>query len=122
MTLRKCADVLVVEDETDIRETIVEILRADGFVVECAANGSEALDVLRRMPQPTLVLADLMMPVMDGAALIAALRDDDRFATLPIVIVTAADFLAPRGYRRLKKPIDFDDLIRIVDELCTRTG
>jgi two-component system chemotaxis response regulator CheY len=117
-----CAAVLVVEDEADIREAIVEVLKVEGFHTEQATDGRHALEMLRRIPQPTLILADLMMPVMDGAALVAALREDDRLATLPVVIVTAADASAPHGCRLLKKPIDFDDLVRIVDELCVRAG
>jgi CheY-like chemotaxis protein len=120
MTHPKCAAVLVVEDEADIRDAIVEFLQADGFFVEHARNGLEALDQLPRMPQPTLILADLMMPFMDGMTLITALREDDRFATLPVVIVSAATMRAPQGYRRLKKPIDLDDLSEIVGELCNR--
>ncbi len=115
-----CAAILVVEDEIDIRELVVEFLRFAGFNVYGAENGREALDILKSLPQPTLILADLMMPVMDGPALIAALRNDDRFATLPVVIVTAADIAAPQGYRRLKKPIILEDLLRMVNELCVR--
>jgi CheY-like chemotaxis protein len=118
MTHAKCRAILVVEDEADIREAIVEFLRADGFVVEHAHDGLEALVRLPRMPQPTLILADLMMPIMDGHALIAALRADDRFATLPVVVVSAVDAATPDAYRRLKKPIDLDDLASIVRELC----
>jgi CheY-like chemotaxis protein len=121
MTVSKCAAVLVVEDEPDIREAIAEFLRAEGFVVAQAENGREALELLPRMPQPTLILADLMMPLMDGMTLISALRDDDRFVTLPVVIVSAADIAAPLGYRLVKKPMDLDDLARIVAELCDRT-
>jgi CheY-like chemotaxis protein len=115
-----CVAVLVVEDDTDIRESFVEYLEADGFHVYQATNGQEALDVLRQMPQPTLILADLMMPVLDGPGLIAALRENDEFATLPVVIVSAVDSDKPRGYRRVKKPIDLDDLGRIVSEFCVR--
>lgn len=115
-----CTAVLVVEDERDIREVVVEILKSDGFQVYSAENGQEAMEVLRTMPQPALILADLMMPVMDGPALIAALREDDLFASLPVVIVTASDDAAPEGYRRVKKPIDLEDLLRIVAEFCLR--
>jgi CheY-like chemotaxis protein len=115
-----CAAILVVEDEPDIRGVVVEYLRFAGFHVYEAENGKEALDILPHIPQPALILADLMMPVMDGPALIAALRDDDRFATLPVVIVTSADTAAPQGYRRLKKPFVLEDLLRIVNELCVR--
>jgi len=115
-----CAAVLVVEDERDIREIVVETLESDGFKVYSAENGQEAMEVLRTMPQPALILADMMMPVMDGPALIAALREDDLFASLPVVIVTASDDATPEGYRRVKKPIDLEDLLRIVSEFCLR--
>src|SRR5690349_20282747 len=121
MSSRNCAAILVVEDETDIREAIVEFLRDQGFDVYQAENGREALHVLKRTPHPALVLVDLMMPVMDGTAFIAALREDDRFATLPVIIVTAANYVTgPPNYRRLKKPVDFDELARIADEFCMK--
>jgi CheY-like chemotaxis protein len=76
------------------------------------------LELLEHVRQPALIFADLMMPVMDGRALIASLRADDKLATLPVVIVTAAEASAPPGYRVLKKPVDLDDLLRIAEELC----
>jgi two-component system chemotaxis response regulator CheY len=115
-----CLAVLVVEDDADIREVVVRVLEDDGFQVYQAENGKRALEVLMDMPHPSLILADLMMPVMDGWSLIAALRQDDRLATLPVVIVSALDQSLPEGYRRVKKPIDLDDLVRIVGELCLR--
>src|SRR5260370_41205795 len=115
-----CTAILVVEDEPDVRGLVVESLRYAGFHVYEAENGKEALDILPHIPQPTLILADLMMPVMDGRALIAALRNDDRFATLPVVIVTSAEIAAPQGYRRLKKPFVLEDLLRTVNGLCVR--
>jgi CheY-like chemotaxis protein len=115
-----CVAVLIVEDEPDIREVVVEFLKFEGFLVYSANNGREALTVLATMPQPSLILADMMMPVMDGPALIAALRDDDQFASLPVVIVSAVDSDAPKGFRRVKKPIDLEDLLRIVSEFCLR--
>jgi CheY-like chemotaxis protein len=61
-----------------------------------------------------------MMPVMDGWDLIKALSQDDRLATLPVVVVSAVDQYAPHGFRRVKKPFDLDELVRIVAELCVR--
>jgi CheY-like chemotaxis protein len=109
-----------VEDDRDIREAIAEFLELDGFQVYQAENGQQALDVLEGMPQPALILADLMMPVMDGPALVAALRDNDQFASLPVVIVSASDANAPAGYRRVKKPIELDNLVQVVSEFCLR--
>jgi CheY-like chemotaxis protein len=120
MTPATCLAVLVVEDDADIREVVVRVLEDDGFQVYQAENGERALEVLEGMPHPSLILADLMMPVMDGWSLIAALRKADRLATLPVVIVSALDQSVPEGYRRVKKPIDLDDLVQIVGELCSR--
>jgi CheY-like chemotaxis protein len=119
MASQTCTAVLVVEDEPDIREIVVEFLLGEGFQVYAAANGQEAITVLHAIAQPALVLADMMMPVMDGPALIAALREDDQFASLPVVVVSASP-LAPEGYRRIKKPFDLNDLLHIVEEFCLR--
>jgi CheY-like chemotaxis protein len=121
MASPKCAAVLVAEDETDIREAIVAFLEDQGFEVYQAADGQEALETLQRTAHPTLILADLMMPVMDGAALVAALRRDDRLATLPVVILTAAERVpGAEGHRILRKPIELDELARIVGEFCSK--
>ncbi len=121
MSAPQCLAVLVVEDDADIREAVVAALELEGFHVFQATNGVEALQVLPTMPHPSLVLADLMMPIMDGWQLIRALSDDDRFATLPVVVVSANDQKAPAGYRQVKKPIELDDLVKIVSELCVRS-
>jgi CheY-like chemotaxis protein len=120
MTSASCKAVLVVEDDEDIRDLVVHVLEAEGFHVYAAANGEQALGVLQDMPQPTLILADLMMPVMGGSLLIAALRRDDRFATLPVVIMSAVDTEISGAYRRIKKPIDLNDLVQIVGDVCRR--
>ena len=115
-----CVAVLVVEDDNDIRECVVQFLQMEGFHVYEAANGLEAIEALRNMPQPALILADLMMPVMDDPSLIAALREDDQFASLPVVIVSASSNESLSEYRRVKKPVELDDLRAIVEEFCAR--
>ena len=59
------SEILVVDDDTDIRDSLVELLEFEGYSVVGAANGKEALDQLRRR-LPAVVLLDLMMPVIDG--------------------------------------------------------
>ena len=120
MSSPRCLAVLVVEDDADIREAVTTALEVEGFQVFAAENGARALELLQEIPHPSLILADLMMPVMDGWQLISALSKDDRLATLPVVLVSATPDGGPEGFRRVKKPIELDDLLKIVDELCQR--
>ena len=120
MSSTPCLAVLIVEDEDDIREVVANALEQEGFQVYQAETGARALELLKEMPHPSLILADLMMPVMSGWDLIKALSQDDRLATLPVVVISAVDHAAPQGFRRIKKPFDIDELVRIVGELCVR--
>jgi len=116
----QCLAVLIVEDDDDIREVVANALESEGFQVYQAETGARALELLQEMPHPSLILADLMMPVLDGWDLIKALSRDDRLATLPVVVMSALDHDHPEGFRRIKKPFDLEDLVRIVSELCVR--
>ena len=81
-------DVLVVEDEPDIRDLIVHHLERDGFRCRTAANGGEALAAVRAAA-PDLVILDVMLPGMDGLEVCRRLRADATAATLPIIMLTA---------------------------------
>jgi len=120
VTQARCLSVLIVEDEADIRELVASALDAEGFQVYQADTGVRALELLKEVPHPSLILADLMMPVMDGWELIKALSLDDRLATLPVVVISALDQDEPLGFRRIKKPFDLDELVKIVAEICVR--
>jgi phosphate regulon transcriptional regulator PhoB len=82
------ADVLVVEDEPDIRTLIVHHLTRDGFRCRTAATGPEALASVRRTP-PDLVVLDLMLPELTGIEVCRRLRADVATASLPIIMLTA---------------------------------
>ena len=83
--------VLLVEDDEDIRASVGDILREEGFEVVGAADGDDALRYLRAAAEPPrLILLDLMMPVMDGWAFRAAQLADERLAKIPVVILSAA--------------------------------
>ena len=84
--------VLVVEDEESIAETLALIVEDSGFTPLVAYNGREAL-ALARQHHPRLIITDLMMPYLDGADLIAAVRTDAATQGLeppPVIVVTAA--------------------------------
>jgi len=105
-------DILVVDDDPDIRDALQLTLEAEGYRVRTAADGAEALDRLEQDPA-ALVLLDLMMPVMGGAEFMERVRSDPRLGTLPVLVVTAwpKDAAALPGVRGvLKKPVDIDEL------------
>jgi CheY-like chemotaxis protein len=80
--------VLVVDDEPDVREYLAQVLRDAGFTALTAANGEDALSLIRHRP-PDFISLDLVMPQMSGHRLLYELRKDKRLSRIPIVIVTA---------------------------------
>jgi CheY-like chemotaxis protein len=113
--------VLVVEDDADIRECLCLILEEHGYAPCAAANGREALELLETMREPPrIVITDLMMPVMSGWELIAALERQERMARTAVLVVTAIGaVLAPpaRASLLLHKPVDVDELLSAIDRL-----
>jgi two-component system chemotaxis response regulator CheY len=79
---------LVVDDSRAMRRILGGMLRQFGFEVVEAANGSEALDLLERLPRPDLVLVDWNMPVMNGLEFIQHVRARKQFQGLPLMMVT----------------------------------
>lgn len=82
------AQILVIEDEQDIRENIIETLQLNGFDVQGAKDGERGL-MLAKSTHPDLVICDIMMPGMDGFAVLAAMREDDSLAAVPFIFLTA---------------------------------
>jgi CheY-like chemotaxis protein len=107
---------LVVDDDDDVRDSLALVLRDEGYAVETAANGKEALEKLDHMPAASVVLLDLMMPVMNGWKTLEQLRARN-FET-PVIVISAAVPPAPAhatGY--LRKPVDIDLLLQKVSDL-----
>ena len=97
--------VLVVDDEADTRESLREAVEMAGCTAMLAANGADALKLLRER-RPCLMILDLNMPVMTGEELLAILHEQPLLAQLPVVISTSAPQRAPAGIPVLPKPID----------------
>ncbi|MDH4029512.1 MAG: response regulator, partial [Chromatiales bacterium] len=88
--LQAGGEVLVVDDEPEVRELTRRMLEPEGLRVREAADGQQALDEIRRR-QPGLIILDLMMPVMDGFEFLRQLRHDPEISDLPVIVVTAKD-------------------------------
>lgn len=115
--------VLIVDDDKILLESIADLLMLSDFQVVTARNGLEAIDIIEQNT-PDCIVSDVMMPEMDGYALLEALRGDERWAQIPIVLITAYE----RPLKRLKggdltpdavlvKPFDVDDLVDAINNL-----
>jgi CheY-like chemotaxis protein len=111
--------ILVVEDDAATRDALVLILSDRGFTVLGAANGQEALGVLRGATRPDLILLDLMMPIMDGWQFRREQGRDPALAAIPVVVLSAdgnvqqkAASLRAADY--LQKPVDVEHLLEVV--------
>lgn len=82
--------VLIIEDEKDIREAITIALRRQGYEVICAENGETGLR-LALSDRPSLILLDLIMPVMNGHVMLEKLREDDWGKTAKVIVLTSMD-------------------------------
>jgi CheY-like chemotaxis protein len=117
--------VLVVDDDADILEAIGEILTLEGYRVARARHGLDALDKIAA-ERPSLILLDLMMPVMDGASFAQALRKRRPELDIPIVVISAegsahkAAALGAAGF--LAKPFDIDALLAEVAVMAPRAA
>jgi two-component system, response regulator FlrC len=112
--------IVVVEDDAGLRSAMRETLKQEGFVVESFANSTEALEHLGRNPVPTLILLDLDLPGMGGAAFRARQLADPRLCGVP-VIVTSADRDGGAAHAErldasdfLAKPFSPEELLHVV--------
>jgi CheY-like chemotaxis protein len=107
--------IVIVDDEETICETLKDVLEEEGYSVEVAADGVDALALLRGMPAPPrMIILDLLMPRMDGNAVLLALRADPALADIPVVISTSDPSRAPSGVLIMRKPVDLDMLLDTV--------
>ncbi len=120
------AQLLLVDDEPGLREAVKDYLTESGFSVQVASNAREGWELMQQTT-PDLVISDIMMPQVDGYQFLKQLRDDARFAALPVIFLTAKGMTGDRiqGYQArcdayLSKPFDPDELVAIVENLLER--
>ena len=112
--------ILVVDDDREIRETLKDVLEEEGYDVAAAADGVEALAILRRdgARPPSLIVLDLMMPHMNGWQFCEAQRADPALSPIPVLVISAASSDTGRasieGNPRLRKPVELARLLEAV--------
>jgi len=115
----KTATVLIVEDDPDTREMLGKFLELEGFQVETAANGQQALDRLENGAAPGVIVLDLMMPVMDGWEFAQRLRTKTHLPRIPIIVLSADRNVSNKAAEigavgHLAKPFELNDLLDMV--------
>lgn len=118
------ARILVVEDDTDLRRSLAEVLEDEGCEVSCARDGEDALRQLEGSEAPGAILLDLSMPGMDGWTFRSRQRSDPRLSRIPTVVISASfagdtsgvAALAPDAF--LPKPFDLGNLIDVLERVC----
>jgi CheY-like chemotaxis protein len=112
--------ILLVEDDSGIREVLAEILREAGYEVATATNGRDALDRLREASTPDLIVLDLRMPTMDGLEFLAIQKEHPTLERVPVVAVSAGmsastEAVVVRAY--LKKPFSAASLLDTIQRV-----
>jgi chemosensory pili system protein ChpA (sensor histidine kinase/response regulator) len=117
----RALDVLIVDDSISVRRVLTNLVESSGWTATSAKDGLDALDVLQRGKRPDVILLDIEMPRMDGYELTAALRAQETYKTLPIVMLTSR---AGEKHRRrafelgatdyLVKPYQEDTLLTVM--------
>jgi CheY-like chemotaxis protein len=118
---------LVVEDIPNVLELLEVTLRFQGYEVVSARNGQEALEILENV-SPALIITDILMPKLDGFALVQELRSNPKTMNIPVIFLSATyvtpedrDFAMSLGASRfIEKPIDTEDFLLTIAELLSK--
>lgn len=119
--------VLIVDDDVVIRRLLRHMLERHGYTVLVAVNGEEALELLQGDERVDVAIVDRSMPVLDGLGLVRALRASERYAALPVIMLTASiapsvqdEARAVRVDRLMTKLVGSHELVSAVDDLLGR--
>ena len=118
--------ILVVEDEPAVAELLVDVLMGGGYLVQHAANGLQAWELLRMSCPPDLVLTDVVMPQMDGSALMAKMSSTPELVRTPVLVVSGLGkeevrSRIPSIEAFLPKPFQIGQLMANVESLLRET-
>jgi CheY-like chemotaxis protein len=113
-------NILVVEDNKEIQDSLKLALEVEGYNVFTADNGKEGLETLEKIPTPCMILLDLMMPVMNGWEFVEEIGKDIMLSSIPVVVVSAFGDKkgTPKTEGYIQKPVDLDALLNTVSKHC----
>ncbi len=118
--------ILVVEDDEQLRDAVCDVLKSEGYDTSCAGNGEQALQILRSDgARPTLVLLDLMMPIMSGWEVLDAVALDPALSAIPFVVMSATRNQQGRLIRDrafVAKPFRPEQLLKIIHDQVATAG
>lgn len=120
-------NILIIEDDKEIRESLQDILTDEGYQVFTAENGALGLAYLQQASVlPALILLDISMPVLDGYGFREAQENDPRIANIPTAMISADGHVKEKANRAglleyLRKPLELRDLLNLVDRYCSGT-
>ena len=115
--------IMLIEDDQDIRETMVEVLEMENYSVVSATHGREALAILDGpSPLPSVILLDLMMPVMNGWEFLNERSTRPKLKDIPVIIVSAAGDKAKTAVcdAFIKKPVELDVLFDTIKKFVNQ--
>ena len=106
-------EVLVIDDEPAVRDVLKRILQQSGYIVTCAVDGREALELVHAGGAPDLIILDLNMPVMSGFEVLSAMRVNPKWEKIPVIVMSGT-----KGFSAghlgviacIEKPFDIEDV------------
>jgi len=114
--------VLIVEDDHDIRVALRNCLEEAGYAVVSATNGVRALEILKEMTKPKVIILDMNMPLMNGDEFLRVIKNDLDLKTISVIQISAATNLQRSGVCcALPKPIDINRLLRAIED-CVKAA
>jgi len=121
--VEKLKNILIIDDEYDIRETLKDILEVSGYRVITAAHGEAGLKALEDEEKPGLIFLDLMMPRMNGFEFMERKDATPEYREIPVVVISADSAAETKAKSMnvngcLKKPIHLDSLLEVAQKYC----
>lgn len=116
--------ILLVDDEKELRNCIAELLEDEGYKVVQAENGLVALERLKNMNLPCMIMLDYMMPLMDGRTFCEMIKKDPAYNAIPIILLSAASIpnevisQMDNVTVKLEKPININLFLSVAEKFC----